>query len=136
MSRVANDLKNLGPDTSSVFSYLKKNGESIYVFVWALCITIILLNFFNVDMTDHGKKAVFKNVAVYEQFKTACENPNKNCPVGAKKKIIAEGPSPAKEDPYRYKPKGINVLAPARKSQNDIDISFKLKKLFPFLVIK
>ena len=80
MSRVTNDLINFGPDTSAVFSYLKKNGESIYVFVWALSITVILLNFFNVDMTDHGKKPVFKNVAIYEQFKTACENPGKNCP--------------------------------------------------------
>ena len=46
--------------------------------------------------------------------------------MGAKKKIIEAGPNPAKDDPYRYKAKGIKVLAPARKSQNDIDISSKL----------
>ena len=64
MSRVANDLMNLVPDTGT-FSFFKKNWENVYVFVWTLCITVILLNFFNVDMTDHGKKPVFKNVAVY-----------------------------------------------------------------------
>ena len=48
MSRVANDLMNLVPDTGT-FSFFKKNWENVYVFVWALCITVILLNFFNVS---------------------------------------------------------------------------------------
>ena len=42
-------------------------------------------------------------------------------------KIIAAGPKPANEDPYKYRPNGIKVLAPARKSHNDIDILSKPK---------
>ena len=79
-NNIFSDIMSLGPDTSGALSYLKKNGGSIYVFVWAICITVLLLNFFNVDMSADDKKPVFKNIAIYEQFKTACKNPEKNCP--------------------------------------------------------
>lgn len=82
MSKVADDMSNLGTDLFGESAiYLKKNWENIYVFVWALTITIIIINVFQIDMNNNGdKKPVFKNVAIYEQFTTACKNAEKNCP--------------------------------------------------------
>ena len=57
--------------------------------------------------------------------------PNKNWPVGAKKKIIPVGPNPANSTPFKYRYKGINVIAPARNNQNEIFKSLGEKKLFP-----
>ena len=66
MSRVAGDISNLGDGILSAPSrFLKKNWENVYVFVWVMCITIILINFFKIDMSEGDKKKpVFKNVAI------------------------------------------------------------------------
>ena len=46
MSRVAGDISNLGDGIlSAPTQFLKKNWENVYVFVWVMCITIILINF-------------------------------------------------------------------------------------------
>ena len=88
MSRVAGEISNLG---EGIFSepkqFLKKNWENVYVFIWKMCITIILINFFKLDMSkDDNKKPVFKNVAIYEQFSNVCKNAEKNCPKNPGKK--------------------------------------------------
>ena len=82
MSNVAKDIGNLGNTTfGEPFSFLTKNWENVYVFVWSICITVILLNVFKVDLSSDDKKnPVFKNVAVYEQFTNVCKNADKNCP--------------------------------------------------------
>ena len=80
MSKVADDM-NLGTDLfGETAIYFKKNWENIYVFVWGFTIAIIIINVFKLDMNTNGKKPVFKNVAIYEQFTTACKNAAKNCP--------------------------------------------------------
>ncbi len=88
MSRVAGDISNLGEGVfSAPTQFLKKNWENVYVFIWAMCITIILINFFKLDMgKDDNKKPVFKNVAIYEQFSNVCKNAEKNCPKNPGKK--------------------------------------------------
>ena len=62
--------------------------------------------------------------------------PNKNWPVGARKKIIPVGPNPDNSTPFKYKNKGIRVMAPARNNQKEIFKSLGEKKLFPSLVNK
>ena len=43
MSKVAGDISNLGGDIfGETASYMKDNWENIYVFVWAITITIII----------------------------------------------------------------------------------------------
>ena len=81
MSNVAKDIGNLGNTTfGEPFGFLTKNWENVYVFVWSICITVILLNVFKVDLSSNEKKnPVFKNVAVYEQFTNVCKNADKNC---------------------------------------------------------
>ena len=82
MSNVAKDIGNLGNSTfGEPFSFLTKNWENIYVFVWVICITVLLINTFKIDLSvDEDRKPVFKNVAVYEQFSNVCKNASKNCP--------------------------------------------------------
>lgn len=82
MSNVAKDMSNLGNSIlGEPFGFLTKNWENVYVFVWSICITVILLNVFKVDLsTDDKRNPVFKNVAVYEQFTNVCKNADKNCP--------------------------------------------------------
>ena len=81
MSKVAEDMSNLVPDLFGESAiYLKNNWENIYIFVWVFTITIIVINVLKVDMSTNGKEAVFKNLAVYEQFTSACSNAGKNCP--------------------------------------------------------
>jgi len=84
---MTSDISNLGTDIfGESGNFLKNNWENVYVFVWAICVTIIILNVFKVDMSSNGKDPVFKNVAVYEQFTTACKNAAKNCPKQTGKK--------------------------------------------------
>jgi len=81
MSNVAKDMENLGGIFSEPFAFLTKNWENVYVFVWSICITVILLNVFKVNFNvDNKKKPVFKNVAIYEQFSNICQNADKKCP--------------------------------------------------------
>ena len=82
MSRVAGDISNLGNKyLGEPFGYIKENAVNIYVIVWGICITVLLINFFGVKFDTEEKKPVFKQVAVYEQFKTKdpCNNADKMC---------------------------------------------------------
>ena len=82
MSKVTSDINNLGGDLfCETASYMKENWENIYVIVWAITITIIIINVLGINMAaDDGKKAIFKNIAIYEQFSNVCKNADKNCP--------------------------------------------------------
>jgi hypothetical protein len=82
MSKVASDISNLGGDLfGETASYIKNNWENIYVFVWAITITIIIINVLGLDMSKgDGKKPIFKNIAIYEQFSNVCKDADKNCP--------------------------------------------------------
>jgi hypothetical protein len=81
MSKVTEDISTLVPDLFGESAiYLKNNWENIYIFVWVFTITIIVINVLKVDMNTNGKEAVFKNLAVYEQFTSTCEDAGKNCP--------------------------------------------------------
>ena len=62
-------------------------------------------------------------------------NPNKNWPVGAIKKIILAGPKADSSEPLTNRNKGITVIGPAKIKINDKLISVK-EKLILFEMFK
>ena len=65
------DVDNLGGDLfGETASYMKENWEKIYIIEWAITITILIINVLGINMAaDDGKKAIFKNIAIYDELR-------------------------------------------------------------------